>query len=79
MDVYIYKIYDDMLWDYFKDFGGGVGFGVYWEIFFDLVCSIYVWILVFNIFWLGNWGIVNNIWLLDWWGYFNIWKINYVF
>ena len=25
MDTYIFKIYDNMPWDYLKDFGGGAG------------------------------------------------------
>lgn len=77
MDAYIYKIYDDMPWDYLKDFGGGAGWGAHREILSDLARSTYAWTPASNTFRPGNWGTANNTWPLDWWGYFNIWKINY--
>lgn len=77
MDAYIYKIYDDMPWDYLQDFGGGAGFGAHREILSDLARSTYAWTPASNTFRPGNWGTANNTWPLDWWGYFNIWKINY--
>jgi len=77
MDAYIYKIYDDMPWDYLKDFGGGAGWGAHREILSDLARSTYAWTPASNTFRPGNWGTVNNTWPLDWWGYFNVWRINY--
>jgi hypothetical protein len=77
MDTYIFKIYDNMPWDYLKDFGGGAGFGAHRDVLSDLAMSTYSWTPATNTIRPGNWGTTNNYWPLDWWGYFNIWKINY--
>lgn len=76
MDTYIFKIYDNMPWDYLKDFDGA-GFGAHREALSDLAMSTYSWTSANNTFRPGIWGTVNNTWPLDWWGYFNIWKMNY--
>jgi hypothetical protein len=76
MDTYIFKIYDNMPWDYLQDFGGA-GFGAHRDALSDLAMSTYSWTSANNIFRPGNWGTTNNSWPLDWWGYFNLWKINY--
>jgi len=76
MDTYFFQIYENMPWDYLKDFGGG-GFGVHRDALSDLARSTYSWTQATNNFRPGNWGTSNNSWPLDWWGYFNLWKINY--
>ena len=76
MDTYLFKIYDNMPWDYLKDFDGA-GFGAYRETLSDLAMSTYSWTASYNTFRPGNWGTATNYWPLDWWGYFNLWKINY--
>lgn len=77
MDTYIFKIYDNMPWDYLKDFGGGAGWGAQRDALSDLAMSTYAWTPANNTIRPGNWGTSNNYWPLDWWGYDNIWKINY--
>ncbi|MEQ8550868.1 MAG: RagB/SusD family nutrient uptake outer membrane protein [Cyclobacteriaceae bacterium] len=77
MDTYIFKIYDNMPWDYLKDFGGGAGGGAHRDALSDLAMSTYSWTPANNTFRPGIWGTANNTWPLDWWGYFNIWKMNY--
>lgn len=77
MDSYIYKIYDNMPWDYLQDFGGSAGWGAHREILSDIAMSTYSWTPAYNTYRTGNWGTANNTWPLDWWGYWNIWKINY--
>jgi hypothetical protein len=77
MDTYIFKIYDNMPWDYLKDFGGGAGWGAQRDALTDLARSTYAWTPASNTIRPGNWGTTNNYWPLDWWGYDNIWKINY--
>jgi hypothetical protein len=77
MDTYLFKIYDNMPWDYLKDFGGGAGWGAHRDALTDLAMSTYSWTPANNTIRLGNWGTSTNYWPLDWWGYFNIWKINY--
>lgn len=77
MDAYLFKIYDNMPWDYLKDFGGGAGWGAHRDALSDLARSTYAWTPASNTFRPGNWGTATNTWPLDWWGYFNVWKINY--
>ncbi|MCB9351417.1 MAG: RagB/SusD family nutrient uptake outer membrane protein [Lewinellaceae bacterium] len=77
MDTYLFKIYDNMPWDYLKDFGGGAGWGAFRDALSDLARSTYSWTPATNTLRPGNWGTANNTWPLDWWGYYNIWKINY--
>ena len=77
MDTYLFKIYDNMPWDYLQDFGGGAGWGAQREALSDLAMSTYSWTPANNNLRSGNWGTSNNSWPLDWWGYYNIWKINY--
>jgi hypothetical protein len=77
MDTYLFKIYDNMPWDYLKDFGGGAGGGAHRDALSDLAMSTYSWTPANNTFRPGNWGTTTNYWPLDWWGYFNLWKINY--
>ena len=77
MDTYIFKIYDNMPWDYLQDFGGGAGWGAQRDALTDLAMSTYSWTPANNSIRLGNWGTSTNYWPLDWWGYYNIWKINY--
>jgi hypothetical protein len=77
MDTYIFKIYDNMPWNYLQDFGGGAGFGAQREVLSDIAMSTYSWTPATNTFRPGNWGTATNNWPLDWWGYFNLWKINY--
>lgn len=77
MDTYLYQIYEDMPWDYLKDFGGGAGWGAHRDALSDLAMSTYSWTPANNTLRPGKWGTGNNNWPLDWWGYFNIWKINY--
>lgn len=76
MDAYLLQIYENMPWDYLKDFGGG-GFGVHRDALSDLAMSTYSWTQATNQFRPGIWGTANNTWPSDWWGYFNLWKINY--
>ncbi len=76
MDTYFFQIYENMPWDYLKDFGGG-GFGVHRDAMSDLARSTYSWTQATNTYRPGNWGTANNTWPLDWWGYSNLWKINY--
>lgn len=77
MDTYIFKIYDNMPWDYLQDFGGGAGWGAHRDALSDLAMSTYSWTPASNTIRPGNWGTSTNYWPLDWWGYFNLWKINY--
>ena len=77
MDTYIFKIYDNMPWDYLKDFGGGAGYGAHRDALTDLAMSTYSWTPAYNTIRPGNLGTSTNYWPLDWWGYYNIWKINY--
>ena len=77
MDTYLFKIYDNMPWDYLKDFGGGAGFGAHRDALTDLAMSTYSWTPANNSIRPGNWGTSTNYWPLDWWGYDNMWKINY--
>lgn len=77
MDTYIFKIYDNMPWDYLQDFGGGAGWGAQRDALTDLAMSTYAWTPANNSIRPGNWGTSTNYWPLDWWGYYNIWKINY--
>jgi hypothetical protein len=77
MDTYFFQIYENMPWDYLKDFGGGAGGGAHRDALSDLARSTYSWTPATNSFRPGNWGTANNSWPLDWWGYFNLWKINY--
>lgn len=77
IDAYLFKIYDNMPWDYLQDFGGGAGYGAQRDALSDLARSTYAWTPASNTFRMGNWGVFNNTWPLDWWGYYNIWKINY--
>lgn len=77
MDTYIFKIYDNMPWDYLQDFGGGAGWGAHRDALTDLAMSTYSWTPANNSIRPGNWGTSTNYWPLDWWGYFNLWKINY--
>ena len=76
MDAYLFKIYDNIPWDYLKDFDGG-GFGTQRETLSDLARSTYSWTAANNTFRPGIWGTSNNYWPLNYWGYDNIWKINY--
>ena len=76
MDAYLLQIYENMPWDYLKDFDGA-GFGAYRDALSDLAMSTYSWTQATNQFRPGIWGTANNTWPLDWWGYFNLWKINY--
>ncbi len=77
MDTYLFQIYENMPWDYLKDFGGGAGWGAHRDALSDLARSTYAWTPASNTIRPGNWGTSNNYWPLDWWGYFNLWKINY--
>ena len=77
MDTYIYQIYENMPWDYLKDFGGGAGWGAHRDALSDLAMSTYSWTPANNTLRPGKWGTTTNYWPLDWWGYFNLWKINY--
>ena len=77
MDTYLFKIYDNMPWDYLKDFGGGAGWGAHRDALSDLAMSTYSWTPANNSIRPGNWGTSTNYWPLDWWGYYNIWKMNY--
>lgn len=77
MDTYLFKIYDNMPWDYLKDFGGGAGWGAHRDALSDLAMSTYSWTPANNSIRPGNWGTSTNYWPLDWWGYDNMWKINY--
>lgn len=77
MDTYIFKIYDNMPWDYLKDFGESAGWGAHRDALTDLAMSTYSWTPAYNSIRPGNWGTSTNSWPLDWWGYWNIWKINY--
>ncbi|MGB0429707.1 MAG: RagB/SusD family nutrient uptake outer membrane protein [Bacteroidia bacterium] len=77
MDSYIFKIYDNMPWDYLEDFDNSAGWGAHREVLSDIAMSTYSWTPSYNTFRPGNWGTANNTWPLDWWGYWNIWKINY--
>lgn len=77
MDAYLFKIYDDMPWDYLKDFWGGAGAGAHRDALSDLARSTYSWTPATNTFRPGIWGTSNNTWPLDWWGYELLWKINY--
>jgi hypothetical protein len=77
MDAYLLQIYENMPWDYLKDFGGGAGGGAHRDALSDLAMSTYSWTPATNQFRPGIWGTANNTWPLDWWGYFNLWKINY--
>jgi len=77
MDTYLYQIYEDMPWDYLKDFGGGAGWGAHRDALSDLAMSTYSWTPANNTLRPGKWGTGTNNWPLDWWGYFNLWKINY--
>jgi hypothetical protein len=77
MDTYIFKIYDNMPWNYLQDFGGGAGWGAQRDALSDLAMSTYSWTPANNTIRPGNWGTNTNYWPLDWWGYFNLWKINY--
>ncbi len=77
MDTYIFKIYDNMPWDYLKDFGQSAGWGAHRDALTDLAMSTYSWTPANNSIRSGNWGTSTNYWPLDWWGYFNVWKINY--
>jgi hypothetical protein len=77
MDAYLFRISDNMPWDYLKDFGGGAGWGAHRDALSDLARSTYAWTPASNTYRPGNWGTATNSWPLDWWGYFNIWKINY--
>ena len=76
MDAYLFKIYDNLPWDYLKDFWGA-GFGAHRDALTDLARSTYSWTSANNTFRPGIWGTTNNYWPLDYWGYDNIWKINY--
>ncbi len=76
-DAYLFQIYENMPWDYIKDFGGGAGGGAQRDALSDLARSTYSWTPATNQFRPGLWGTANNTWPLDWWGYSNIWKINY--
>lgn len=76
MDAYIFKIYDNMPWDYLKDYDGA-GWGAQREVLSDLARSTYPLTPASNTFRPGIWGTSNNYWPLDYWGYDNIWKINY--
>ena len=77
MDTYLFQIYENMPYDYLKDFGGGAGWGAHRDVLTDLAMSTYSWTPANNTIRPGNWGTFNNYWPLDWWGYFNVWKINY--
>ena len=77
MDAYFFQIYENMPWDYLKDFGGGAGNGAHRDALSDLAMSTYSWTPANNSIRPGNWGTSTNSWPMDWWGYFNIWKINY--
>lgn len=77
MDTYLYQIYENMPWDYLKDFGGGAGWGAHRDALSDLAMSTYSWTPANNTIRPGKWGTQTNYWPLDWWGYFNLWKINY--
>jgi len=77
MDTYFYQIYENMPWDYLKDFGGGAGFGAHRDALSDIAMSTYSWTPANNTIRPGKWGTMTNYWPLDWWGYFNLWKINY--
>jgi hypothetical protein len=77
MDAYLFRISDNMPYDYLEDFGGGAGWGAHRDALSDLARSTYSWTPASNSFRPGNWGTATNSWPLDWWGYFNIWKINY--
>jgi hypothetical protein len=77
MDAYLFRIYDNMPWDYLEDFGGGAGWGAHRDALTDLARSTYSWTPATNTIRPGSWGTATNSWPLDWWGYFNIWKINY--
>ena len=76
MDTYLFKIYDNMPWDYLKDFDGA-GFGAFRETLSDNAMSTYSWTASTNTFRPGNWGTNTNYWPLEYWGYGNLWKINY--
>jgi hypothetical protein len=76
-DAYLFQIYEDMPWDYLKDFGGGAGGGAQRDVLSDLAMSTYSWTPATNQFRPGIWGTANNSWPMDWWGYSNLWKINY--
>jgi len=75
MDAYLFKIYDNMPWDYLKDFWSAYN-GSYRDALSDLAMSTYSWTAANNTFRPGIWGTANNSWPLDYWGYDNIWKIN---
>lgn len=77
MDTYFFQIYENMPWDYLKDFGGGAGWGAHRDVLSDLAMSTYSWTPANNTIRPGKWGTLTNYWPLDWWGYFNLWKINY--
>ena len=77
MDAYFFQIYENMPWDYLKDFGGGAGWGAHRDALSDLAMSTYSWTPANNSIRSGNWGTSTNYWPLDWWGYSNLWKINY--
>lgn len=77
MDTYLFKIYDNMPWDYLQDFGYGAGWGAHRDALSDLARSTYAWTPASNTIRPGNWGTSTNYWPLDWWGYDNLWKINY--
>ncbi len=77
MDAYFLQIYENMPWDYLKDFGGGAGWGAHRDALSDLAMSTYSWTPANNSIRPGNWGTSTNYWPMDWWGYWNIWKINY--
>ena len=77
MDTYFYQIYENMPWDYLKDFGGGAGWGAHRDALSDIAMSTYSWTPANNTIRPGKWGTATNYWPLDWWGYFNLWKINY--
>lgn len=76
-DAYLFQIYENMPWDYLKDFGGGAGGGAHRDVLSDLAMSTYSWTPATNQFRPGIWGTANNSWPMDWWGYGNLWKINY--
>jgi hypothetical protein len=67
MDTYLFKIYDNMPWDYLKDFDGA-GFGAFRETLSDNAMSTYSWTASTNTFRPGNWGTNTNYWPLDYWG-----------
>jgi hypothetical protein len=74
-DSYIFQIYENMPWDYLKDFGGA-GFGSQRDALSDLAMGTYAWTQNYNEFRPGLWGTADNRWPMDWWGYFNVYKMN---